>query len=72
MDCSRPGTICLLADRVKKAQTTKAAVSIAATELVIDKSSLPRPGTSTGGKGKTLWIRNWLIGSMAGIEGPCI
>src|SRR5471030_533962 len=44
-----------------------AAAIIATTELVIDISRAPSPGTRTRGRSTTLWIRNWCIGSMAAI-----
>src|SRR3954464_8260879 len=38
--------------------------SIAATQLVIDRSIAPRPGTVTEGSATIFWIMNWCIGSI--------
>src|SRR5690606_31070628 len=47
----------------KKAMIRPAAISIDSTELVIDMSTAPRPGSVTAGRSTTLWISNWCIGS---------
>ena len=69
MLCSRLGTTWPLAAKAKKRQMATAAIAIATTELVIDRSTRPRPGRFTGGRATTFSMANWCSGSIAAI-GP--
>ncbi len=62
----RPGTIWRFADMRKKPQMIRAAAIMVTTELVIDRSTVPRPGMSTL-RGTTTLTRNCSIGRMSGI-----
>ena len=67
MACMRPGTSSRRAAMKKNPLISMAATSMNITELVIDRSSRPSPGTGIGGKSTTLWTRNCSIGSIAAI-----
>ncbi|MNN62118.1 hypothetical protein D3C81_1773960 [compost metagenome] len=62
--CRRPGTsLGLAVTAVKNRVISTAATIMANVELVIDRSTKPRPGTLTAGRSTTLLIWNWCIGS---------